>query len=348
MLPVKITVVTPTRNRPEYLERMLGTLSQQTYLPEEVIVIDASDDVAHHAQLKTKFSPLNVILLTASPSVCGQRNLGIQQASCNWILLCDDDIELSSDYLEKLVSYATEHPDCGALAGRLLQLEKQGWTDQYPVKNFPELLWRFIFQLPIWGDISNAQPSFLSRPLYYLLACYYKKTGNTSTPAGWPLITQWKSPVFRTSFYSLGANLIKRDWLLKSPYDDVLDPSGIGDNYGVALGFPQVQSIHVLDTVHAYHHRAPENRLKNVLSYYRRMLALSYFMKRHNRFGIGTRLWFLWSLIGNMLGFLLQGKVALLRATAKVFVLVMMNKNPYWIGYTMHKKLIQPALDWQP
>jgi hypothetical protein len=39
---------------------------------------------------------------------------------------------------------------------------------------------------------------------------------------------------------------VRRQWLIRSPFDEVLDPHGIGDNYGVAFGFPS--KIHVLNS----------------------------------------------------------------------------------------------------
>ena len=336
----KISVVIPTRNRAKRMIDALSTLEKQILQPSEIIVVDSSDDTSYHHTLSEKFPALPLKWITSVPSVCIQRNLGIRQASCEWILLCDDDIELDPNYLDALVNHIIRNPDCGALAGRLMQKEHGAWTCEYPVKNFYDLIWRFFFQHSIWGGLDRIKISTWQRPMFTFLKKWYSKRENTMTTAGWPLITDWSGDHFCTKFYSLGANLILRDWLLRSPYDEVLDPSGIGDNYGVACGFPGYLPVHVLAATHAYHHRAEENRIARKLSHYRRTLALHYFLKRNN--APMTRLWFRWSLFGKILAYLFKRDWELLTATIKAMGLISIGLNPYWTGYRKGRKVVRP------
>jgi glycosyltransferase involved in cell wall biosynthesis len=304
--------------------------------------VDSSDEIKHLDVIKEIFQDLPLKYISSEASVCIQRNIGIAQATGDWIFLCDDDIELSKDYLEKLEQYITLHPECSAAAGRLLQQEDDKWIDQYPVTGAKDLIWRFIFQLSVWGDLQNIKSSF--SPVNLLLVYinkFYSRRANSVTLAGWPLITSW-STSFQTTIYSLGADLIRRDWLLQSPYDEVLDPSGIGDNYGVAIGFPQSRGIHVIDSTIAYHHRANENRLDRTLAYYRRVLALHYFIKKSKRFGHATTLFFLWSLTGNALLYTAKGSKKMIRANLKIILLILTNRNPYWLAFKKNKKVTRP------
>ncbi len=339
---MKITTVIPTRNRPMHINRVLQTLQLQTRQADEIIIVDSSDDKSYIDEVLKHFSHLPLKCIQSSASVCIQRNRGIAVAQGNWIFLCDDDIELNPDYLEKLELYTKSNIECGAVAGRLLQQEDNSWVDQYPVKGAKDLIWRFIFQLSVWGDLQTIKSSFpINIPLLYIKR-FYSRRGNDLTLAGWPLITSWKKDSFQTTVYSLGANLIKRDWLLISPYDEVLDPSGIGDNYGVAIGFPQSLGIHVLDTTFAYHHRAHENRLDRTLAYYRRVLALHYFIKKNKRHGIFTTPLFIWSLTGNTLLYTFKRNKKLVRANLKIIGLILTSKNPYWLAFKGNKKVIRP------
>jgi glycosyltransferase involved in cell wall biosynthesis len=338
---MKISVVIPTRNRPHYMSRVLTTLQQQIRKAEEIIVIDSSDQMEYRQGLKEQFSSLPISWIQAPASVCLQRNIGIREASGDWIFLCDDDIELDQDYLAKLEEYSNVNPDCGAVAGCLLQNESGNWVSQYPPRNFGDLLWRFAFQLSVWGDLQSITTSTWTKPILYMVKQFYRRRGNNVSLAGWPLITSWDQKYFQTKIYSLGANLIKREWLLNSPYDEVLDPSGIGDNYGVALGFPKKNAIHVLCDTHAHHHRAEENRLLHSIAYFRRTLALHYFLKRHRK--RAQRLWFIWSLLGNWIHQKIR-RNELSNATLKAIKLVLTGKNPYWEGFVKNKKNIQPPL----
>lgn len=339
---MKISAVIPTRNRPDSLRKLLQCFQMQFQQVGEIIIIDSSDDTSYHQTIQSTFSNLPLILIkTDVCSVCIQRNVGIQRASNEWIFLCDDDIEMPSDYTEKLSNYLKNHPECGAVAGRCLQMENGSWADQYPARNFGDLLWRYIFQTSVWGGLDHIKPPVLLKPLHSRLVTFYQQQGNTTTRAGWPLITQWTES-FSTSFYSLGANIIKRDWLLQSQYDEVLDPNGIGDNYGVALGFPG--KIHVVSSTFVYHHVEKSNRLHESVSYYRRVLALHYFMKKSKKFSGSYSQWLLWSLVGNSIKSIAIFRWMQAWASWKAIILIVLGKNPYWIGSKKNQKIIKPRL----
>lgn len=337
---MKISVVIPTRNRAQILVNTLDSLAKQILSPDEIIIIDASDNKYYTAEINKRFAQLPLKWIDSAPSVCIQRNIGIQRAFNDWIFLCDDDITIPENYLSTLAEYVQKHQKCGAVAGRLMQMENGKWTDQYNVKSLSGLLWRFVFQLPIWGDLERIKGSFINKTLLSLIKRHYSKRGNTFTLAGWPLITCWDKPAFKTSVYSLGANLIKRNWLLLSPYDEVLDSSGIGDNYGVAMGFPQQSAIHVLSDTQAFHWRATKNRLAQPLSYYRRVMALHYFIKRSKKFSSFTVVVFIWSLMGNALMYLLKRDFTTFKATLKAIGLILTNRNPYWQAHQHGKKVL--------
>lgn len=136
--------------------------------------------------------------------------------------------------------------------------------------------------------------------------------------------------------------MLRRNYLLESLYDEILDASGIGDNYGVAIGFPGNRSIHVLTTLDVYHHRSAANRLEKPLSYFRRILALHYFIKKSEGHSRSTIAWFQWSLIGNWIYFFLKGKTEMRKATATAIHLIFSGRNPYWIGSKNGDRIVQP------
>jgi glycosyltransferase involved in cell wall biosynthesis len=324
-----VSIVIPTRNRKNHLLKLLQSIEQQTIPPAEVIVVDSSDERSYHDEILNSFRKTRLLFLDSKPSVCIQRNVGINAAANEWVLLLDDDIEIERDYIETLTGYCSHHPECGAVAGRLMQLESGSWVDQYPPPSYFSLIYKFLFQLPVWGDVLDGQFMTGNEFLSGMLEKYYRSRGNTFTNAGWPLITDW-SETFKTSIYSLGANLVRRDWLVKSPYDENLDENGIGDNYGVALGFPQEKSIHVLSSVRAFHHRASENRLGSDKTYFNRILALHYFISKSPRFTRATVYWFYWSLVGNALYFFFRGRFNFFSRTIKALMLMIRSMNPYF------------------
>ena len=334
---IQISVVIPTCNRKESLRRLLASLNQSTYPILEVIIVDASDEPCLLTEM-SGFENLRISLLRSEKSVCIQRNIGIRAARATWVFLCDDDLEVPANYLSEIEMYLRANAGIKAVTGIVLQKESSEWRGQYPIKSQSTLLWKFLFQQSIWGEIQCPVGNPLTRSVY----SFYKRKGNHISKAGWPVITDFGSEQFTAPIYALGAALIAKEWLLKSPYDEVLDPHGIGDNYGVAIGFPE-QIIHVLRNAFVYHFREDTNRLPERTRYFRRVLALDYFFKKQ-RGGNFTNGWLVWSLIGNLISFSLSGKRELIHPTLKILRMMLTRTNPYWAGAQTGQKKVEPML----
>jgi hypothetical protein len=80
---------------------------------------------------------------------------------------------------------------------------------------------------------------------------------------------------------------------------------------------------------HVLHHKSSANRLPKHLSYYRRILALHYFMTNSTRFSAFNRLYLLWSLIGNALYQLVKRQKDMLKATLQAIATIGTGRNPY-------------------
>jgi glycosyltransferase involved in cell wall biosynthesis len=317
---MKISVVIPTYNRPFHLNRVLQSLKDQTFQPSEVIIVDASPNPV---EIQNSFE-FPLIIIASLPSVCKQRNLGIRQAVFDWILLCDDDLEFPADYLMKLIKHIQSHSEAGAVSGKFLQQHNGNWVAQYPIHSTLRLLYRFLFLQGFWGEIVLEKLNIFSS----YLVNFYKRKGNHIALSGWPVLTDFSGEYFKTRIYTLGAALVKKEWLLTSPYDEILDANGIGDNYGVALGFPP-EGIHVVTNAFVLHHLADENRLTSIESYYKRVMAIAYFIKTRLELKRFSRIYLLWSLIGNFGLFFFKRRWGLLRVNIKLIVMIGIDLNHY-------------------
>jgi len=335
---VPISVVIPTCNRKQRLLDLLQGLDRSSYPLLEVIVVDSGEDRLAAADYAV-FKNIAIHYTGSEKSVCIQRNTGIRKAKGEWIFLCDDDIEMPADYLQKLTAHCSAHPEAGAVSGRVLQKEGDEWKDSYPVNSAFMLLWTFIFRLGIWGTIRCNG----SNPLLRKVKAYYTRKGNHISKAGWPVITDFSGDYFVCPVFGLGASLIKREWLLQSPYDEVLDRHGIGDNYGVAIDFPP-PGVHVLNNAFVYHHQAAVNRLQRPLQYFRRVLALDYFIKTKKRLQSVKRHWLLWSLAGNLLGFIFVRDGVMAGAAFKTMWRIARGRNPYYQAALLKKIVVEPML----
>ncbi|HUI65476.1 MAG TPA: glycosyltransferase family 2 protein, partial [Bacteroidota bacterium] len=146
----RVCAVIPTRNRPESLLRLLRSLSEQSHRPEEVIVIDASDEAGANSRLRGQFPSLNLRVITSRPSLSAQRNQGIALADTEFILLADDDIEFPPMYIEVLLRYLQEHPVDGAVSGTLREPAngREFVPDQRAI-SAAGLLWAYVFQTSV-------------------------------------------------------------------------------------------------------------------------------------------------------------------------------------------------------
>ena len=334
---MQISAVIPTCDRKAALLILLDSLNRSSHPPYEVIIVDSGDDKLAREDYRI-FTRLSIRHIHSERSVCIQRNLGIREATGTHIFLCDDDMELTAAYLKKLEDHLTAHPEAGAASGLVLQKEKGIWQASYPIRSGTELIRKFIFQLSIWGEIECRDTLLLKK-----IKNYYRRKGNHISKAGWPVITAFSGDYFISPIYGLGASLIKKEWLLLSPYEEALDRNGIGDNYGVAMGFP-IPGIHVLTDAFVYHHQESSNRPNQPLLYLRRVLALDYFIHSKKSLRHIKKRWLLWSLTGNLLMALLARNGGMIRSTFAGLRTIAFGQNPYAEAAKNHRQITEPRL----
>jgi glycosyltransferase involved in cell wall biosynthesis len=316
----QISVVIPTCNRRERVLSLLGDLDRSTQRPLEILVVDSSDRPLSPADL----APFGdrVRCFESPKSVCVQRNRGIRESRGTWIFLCDDDVEVPSDYLAKLTAHLAAHPEAGAVSGLFLERVAGQWVAQFPVTSLIWLFWVRLFHLGLWGEIR------CHGALGELLAQAYRRRGNHISSAGWPVLTDFQGPYFKTPVYSLGAALVRKEWLVRSPFDEGLDRHGYGDNFGVAIGFP-AEGIHVVTEAFVRHHKAEAERPPMTFGYSKRVLALDRFIGQRSELSGVRRSWLLWSLFGNAVYQAGTRNFAMSWSSLKTLSIILAGRNPY-------------------
>ncbi len=84
-----ISVIIPTYNRYEVLQRALRSVYAQSYPPKEVIVVDdGSNDQT--SEIQEEFPSIKYIY-QHNGGVSSARNTGIEQSSCEWLTFLDSD-----------------------------------------------------------------------------------------------------------------------------------------------------------------------------------------------------------------------------------------------------------------
>lgn len=101
----KVSVIISTYNRQEDLRKTLDSLSSQTVLPYELIIVDESTDGSIKKLIKDKKLPFKKRYFHRDAeykSLPASRNVGIKKAEGEILLFLDDDVTLDNNYIKQL------------------------------------------------------------------------------------------------------------------------------------------------------------------------------------------------------------------------------------------------------
>ncbi len=107
---MKVSVIIPCYNRSHTLARALDSVLAQSYLADEIIVVDdaSTDDTSNLLQA---YPTVKVISLEKNRGVSAARNRGIAAASNDWISLLDSDDAWALNKLEQQIRAQAESQD---------------------------------------------------------------------------------------------------------------------------------------------------------------------------------------------------------------------------------------------
>ena len=141
---MKISVIICTRNRFNDFAKTLPSITAQTRLPDELIVVDSSDEKKLEAFLGSANLPFSARYFHSQPGLTLQRNHGIRECTGDLIFFFDDDVDLDVNYLaevEKVFANDIKR-EIGAVGGRIV-----------PPKNAPPLSLRLRLERVLFGTI---------------------------------------------------------------------------------------------------------------------------------------------------------------------------------------------------
>jgi glucosyl-dolichyl phosphate glucuronosyltransferase len=149
-----VSVIIPTKYRPEDIEATVQTLLRQTAMPGQIVVVDQSTDQECRTRLEKLLEDLpaeqrarTVLCHIYDPTIVGAaaaRNRGMAAAAGSIWLFLDDDVELEAPFIEKLLEVYERYPAAVGVSGVFTNYRKPRW-----ILN----LWRRIFQRgPFWDE----------------------------------------------------------------------------------------------------------------------------------------------------------------------------------------------------
>lgn len=118
---VLVSIMIPTYKRPSLLRKAIeSALNQHTDMEYEVVVIDNDNETSDDAinQLLNVFSDQRVSYYRNHQNIgmFGNWNRCVNYAKGEWLVILNDDDELTEMYVDRMMSYVRQHKDCGAIA----------------------------------------------------------------------------------------------------------------------------------------------------------------------------------------------------------------------------------------
>lgn len=165
---MKISVVIPTLNRRDSLNKVLNDLIVQSYKDFEVIILDggSTDNTESLCNSFKQFFEIS-FYLQKNPGIVGAMNEALEYCRGDIFTRTDDDVALSRDWLKEIAETFREYPDAAGVTGPTIipaeRMEKRDLTlFNAKVAQSQSLFWR-IFRKIYHGYFMEGEPFAVSR-----------------------------------------------------------------------------------------------------------------------------------------------------------------------------------------
>lgn len=118
---MKVSVVIPNYNGRSLLENCIESLLLQTYKDFEIIVVDNGSTDDSYELIIRQFPQIKFISLGANYGFSKAVNEGIKSANGEYIVLLNNDVECTNDWLENLVKCIEQDEKIFSVSSKLLQ-----------------------------------------------------------------------------------------------------------------------------------------------------------------------------------------------------------------------------------
>jgi len=231
-----ISAIIATVGRPELLRLCLESLTKQTTPVSEVVVVHCGDDAATQELLndpRWRNAGLDVRYFHHPERNCArQRNVAIQHAKYDDLLLVDDDVELDPTWVEELFNPIRRDAQVGATMGRV--------TNQpMPV---PTLFWR-VYRILLHGQVKGFEPGRLV---------------GAALPNGFPIDAE--EPI-RCEWIGGGVSALRREAFESAGgFASFFSGSSPGEDLDLGYRLSRRWKVYYVPSATCIHHQAPSGR----------------------------------------------------------------------------------------
>lgn len=127
-MSLKLSVVFPTRNRPDDMGKAIASILTQQRLPDQIIVVDQSSDEKTRLITETALTgvPLKLTYIH-DPTIAGlvaAKQVGTIQAIGDLVLFLEDDVVIEPEYLAEMERGFRDHPTMLGCCGVVTNMPK--------------------------------------------------------------------------------------------------------------------------------------------------------------------------------------------------------------------------------
>lgn len=154
---MEISVVIPTKNRKNDLLLAVNSISIQTIMPKELIIIDQSDnqlEINDLVEIKSKFKNKTELIYHHDTSINGlvaAKHHSLKLTSSDYISFLEDDVVIEVDYFEKAIMGFIINPKMKGCSGIVLNNAESG---KY---------YSFLHKLSHLGIFNDIRPSIFTK-----------------------------------------------------------------------------------------------------------------------------------------------------------------------------------------
>ncbi len=186
-----ISIVIPTRHRPDLVVRAVRSALGQTHRALEVIVVvDGPDDLTVESLGDIKESRLRIKALPHTHGPAEARNAGVKEARGRWVAFLDDDDEWLPQKLLSQLQVAQQSPHRYPIIGcRLIVRHEMGdlvWPTRLPKPNEPMSEYLFC-RTKLFGGEGSLQTSTIFTARALLKIVPFRKQAQRHDDIDWVL-----------------------------------------------------------------------------------------------------------------------------------------------------------------
>jgi glycosyltransferase involved in cell wall biosynthesis len=149
MKKLNLSIVIPTRNRADMLNKTLKHLSVNRFFFKEIVIVDSSDKIQKtEIKLLKNFKKLNIKIFDSKPSISLQRNIGLKHVNkkIKYVMFLDDDLCFQKNALKNMFYFVKRKKNMVGFGFNLIIKDINNFTEFLKKNKFMKLLGIYDFR----------------------------------------------------------------------------------------------------------------------------------------------------------------------------------------------------------